>query len=751
MARRLAGAVLALTGLGVAACAPGAGRPTTAFELAPRAGAGAEPGDTCAPQVTLFISAADLLGAARPAPATTPAALAAEIAAENAAIDRLRVAFDGLRYCRWSEVRLIRTEAREGRLPAPQARERLAAAGARFRREVARAAELRSQVAARAPRQEAAVQAARPGVRITAAAARPEDSAARVIVTASVPLRREPTPTAREIAQLRPGQEASVTSAADGFVLAVTGAARGYARGDAFAVREDVRAGGDLRTLLASNIAKREAFAEAVTLAEPLPKPSSSGRCSQAHPAGMTFLLQAAPLVLLLGLLASGRVGPVPACLAALAAALPAASVSLPAGTDLLHFLRAETPRALFLGAQPVAVLAGGLLFSVAAAPSAAAPAALTPRAAYVRAILAGSFVESVTGFAVGAVVALSALRGGGLPGPAAGALALLSLNLVPWGGLGPGTGLAAAVTGIPVAELSWNTALPHAAWFLALLPVTWAVLTRSGVPVPARERAAQAAMHAAVAALLLVSARFLPFEVVGIVATGPVLLLALWRLDPPRDAAAWRRAAAALGPWVVLTACLLLARTWHGAPSWRPYPDLPPVPLTHVAAVLWAVSLALLASRADGWSRLRGALPRLRRPAAAMLLYVLLGRWLAGAGVAAALATALAAALGPLAPYAVPVLGLLAGVVTGSNVGSVAALMPVQQGLGAAAGLPTVLAPAIHNFAGSVGAPASFAATALVCGLLADGTRPADLWRRMAPSLAAALLVGWAAIALLR
>ncbi|WP_198374852.1 L-lactate permease, partial [Neoroseomonas rubea] len=145
------------------------------------------------------------------------------------------------------------------------------------------------------------------------------------------------------------------------------------------------------------------------------------------------------------------------------------------------------------------------------------------------------------------------------------------------------------------------------------------------------------------------------------------------------------------------------------------------------------------------------GAVKRAARPAAVLLLYVLLARMMAGSGATTALAEAAAGALGAAAPYAVPPLGLIAGMVTGSNVGSNAALMPVQKALGLAAGMPPLLAPAVHNFAGAAGAGMSFGVTALVCGLLADGTRPRQVWRLLLPSMAAVLLVGWAAVALLR
>jgi lactate permease len=43
-----------------------------------------------------------------------------------------------------------------------------------------------------------------------------------------------------------------------------------------------------------------------------------------------------------------------------------------------------------------------------------------------------------------------------------------------------------------------------------------------------------------------------------------------------------------------------------------------------------------------------------------------------------------------------------------------------------------------------------SFGVTAMICALLADGTRPPQLWRLLAPSMGMVLLLGWAAVALL-
>ena len=469
----------------------------------------------------------------------------------------------------------------------------------------------------------------------------------------------------------------------------------------------------------------------------------------------MTLALQALPLLLLLLLLGSGRAGPVGACLAALLAAVPAALVSLPEGASgaatLPGLLAEEALRGAYLALQPVGVVAGGLLFHAAVSTGEEGSTAARPATAarvFAVTLPLGAFLESVTGFAVGAVFALTALRGMGLGGPVAAALALQALVLVPWGGLGPGTALGAALVGVPAQGIAQLGAWPSAAWLLLLAPLLWSLMARAGLRPSAREKAIQAAMLAAIAALLLAANAVLPFEVAGILATGPVLALALWRADPPRSPAAALRAAA---PYLLLTACLLLARSWHDAPALRPFPDLPGLPVTHVAVVLWLVAGALLLRLPDGAARGAAALRRAARPALAMLLYVVLGRILAGGGIAAALAGAAAAALGPLAPYAIPPLGLIGGMITGSNVGANAALAPLQAQLGAAAGLPPLLAPAMHNFAGAAGAGMSVGVVAMICALLADGTRPAQVWRLLAPSMAMVVALGCAAIALLQ
>lgn len=463
----------------------------------------------------------------------------------------------------------------------------------------------------------------------------------------------------------------------------------------------------------------------------------------------MILALQALPLMLLLGLLAAGRAGPLAACALGLAAAIPAVWVSLPAGAPLAGFLGAETLRALWLAAQPMAIVAGGLLFHAAVQRDAEGPPrAATPARVFAVSLPLGAFLESVTGFAVGAVFALAALRAMGVRGSVALALALQSLVLVPWGGLGPGTLLGATLTGLPPHEVARVAAWPTLAWLPLLAPLLWWLQAKAGLAVPAREKAMQALMLLVLGLLILGLHWVLPFEAVGVVGAGLVAVWALWRADPPTDL---RRAFAAAAPYLLLAVALLAARAVPDAPAWRPFDDLPAFPVTHVAVVLWVVALGLLALRAAAAARLAGALGRAVRPMAVLLLYVVFGRWLAGGGVATALAAAILDALGSAAWLAIAPLGFLAGFVTGSNVAAHAALMPVQAALGAKLGLPPLLAPGVQNFAGAAGAGMSIGVTAMLCALQAEGTRPAQAWRLIWPSMLLVLALGTLALDLMR
>jgi hypothetical protein len=208
------------------------------------------------------------------APAATPAAgLDATLAQENAELDALQIAFDALLYCRWIEARTIRAELGANRVTRPVAETRMAALRARLQRDLARAQAVLEGLERRAAAREAVVEAAAPGSRAAAQAARRGGPTRRVVAAATVPLRLRPEAGAPEIGRVPAGQAVSVRPAQSGFALVEgQGGMRGYAPSGAFQVAERAAAttagpASPVRVLAATNLARRDNFAESLGLA----------------------------------------------------------------------------------------------------------------------------------------------------------------------------------------------------------------------------------------------------------------------------------------------------------------------------------------------------------------------------------------------------------------------------------------------------------------------------------------------------
>jgi len=457
----------------------------------------------------------------------------------------------------------------------------------------------------------------------------------------------------------------------------------------------------------------------------------------------MRLLLQAAPLLALVAALVARRGGPAAPVLAALACAVPAAAVSLGASVPLPRFLAAEALKAAWLAATPVAITVAGLLFHEAVEQDGASQqpgvAARSHARLFTAVFLFGPFFETVTGFGIGVVFSLSALGRLGVSGPAAASLALLSQVLIPWGALGPGTLLGAALAGVDLSAFGAWTAAASALWLLLLLPLFWRLAEEAGLGGAARDRAEDAATMAALAALLVAANLVATVEVAGLIALGPPLLARAWREGRGVPDAAARRAAL---PYAALCALLLVTRlvpplseVLAGALVLRPWPDLPAIAPLHNPATMLAVTAAatLAARRGRARKAVSRAVSRARLPAALMLLYVVLARWLGASGAASSLAEALAeAAGGEILPFVTPLLGAAGGFFTGTNVASNAILMPLQAALAGRQAFPHAFLPALQNFAGSafcILAPMRIASTAALAG---GGVTAEALYRRL-------------------
>ena len=116
-----------------------------------------------------------------------------------------------------------------------------------------------------------------------------------------------------------------------------------------------------------------------------------------------------------------------------------------------------------------------------------------------------------------------------GVPPPAAASLALLSQVLIPWGALGPGTLLGAALAGVDLRAFGAWTSAASALWLLLLLPLFWRLSAEAGLAGSARERLADAATMVLLAALLVGANLVATVEIAGLVALSPPLLARLW------------------------------------------------------------------------------------------------------------------------------------------------------------------------------------------------------------------------------
>ncbi len=463
---------------------------------------------------------------------------------------------------------------------------------------------------------------------------------------------------------------------------------------------------------------------------------------------GVMLFIQALPLFALVALLATGRAGPFLSCVAAMALALPAAWLHV-GGGGMAAFLSGSLAQGLWLAVIPVGIISGGLVFHAAVSHRATARPQPTPVAPahrlFTAAFLLGPFAEAVTGFGVGTVFAIGAVRAAGVAGASAAAIGLMAQTIIPWGGLGPGTAIGAALAGIDPQDLATRNAWLLAPTLLLLLPLFWWWCARDGVRVAWATRLSQIVWVAAVGSLLVLGHQILPWQLCGLLATGTVLSVRLLAANPPRSWADWRRISEAAGPYLLLTGLLLASQLWAHPPFMRPFNDLPALPLNHAMVSIWLAAGIMTLLGGHGARFVGTALARARRPAIALLGFVVLARVLSNAGVPVALAHALVEGLGKAAPFASPVLAVVSGFFAGTNVGGNAAMMPLQAALGRAAGLGATVLPAVQN--GTLALVISPQLIAVAAGLVGGKVTPAAIWRIMWPVAGIALLVGIASI----
>lgn len=493
-------------------------------------------------------------------------------------------------------------------------------------------------------------------------------------------------------------------------------------------------------------------------------------------------LLAPFPLLLVLALLGSGRLQALGAGLAGLGAALAAAFwLALQAGgwPAALDLLARELPAGLWLAWPVLAIIVPGVFFhqaaqayqarldammaspgdSVPVSGAAAAPAApIDPRRLWSLCFLLAPFAEAVTGFGVGYLIALAALRALGLQGLPALVLGLFSQSLVPWGALAVGTSAGAAIAGMAASDLGLRTALLQAGVHALYLPLYWRYARQAGVPISAAHKRDDAAWTALLIGLVALANHHSDPEIAAAAPCAVLLALRFWR-DRRPDRAAVRAALRAAAPGAALVGVLCATRligplrdALSSVAVLAPLPGKPGF-APFYAPGLWVIAVALavaLAARAAPAALTLGAARGAWRACAVTTSFMLMAQCYLGSGMAQALADALSELAQRWALLGVPLLAAMGGFLTGSAAAAAAMLMPLDialaRGLGADPGwIAAVQTSVSANL--SMLSPMRVSMGTAVLGL---GAAEAALYRRawplalppLATGLAAALLI---------
>jgi hypothetical protein len=197
---------------------------------------------------------------------------------EGAQIDRTQIAFDQLMDCRFNQAQRIRDAYRAGRMDRATAVAQMGVIRQRAEQDLQVAKQINGQISARAEQFDVAANNLSPGTTAEIAARTPATRS--VVVRQAAALKLTPDPAAPDIAQLQPKQAVTISGRRGNYALVQTASGgRGYTPVDALqgsggkAQTPSTRAGSEtggqeIRNLAGSNAARRDDFAQSVSVSE---------------------------------------------------------------------------------------------------------------------------------------------------------------------------------------------------------------------------------------------------------------------------------------------------------------------------------------------------------------------------------------------------------------------------------------------------------------------------------------------------
>jgi lactate permease len=414
---------------------------------------------------------------------------------------------------------------------------------------------------------------------------------------------------------------------------------------------------------------------------------------------------------------------------AALAGLLVTFPVALLTGTHELglNLVMETLLRGVWIGSLIAPYILGGLLFwrmaartsvgdgSAAAEQGQPGDSSQTPlarrRVAFFACFLVGPFAEAATGFGVGMLGTVMLVRPLGFASRHLMMFALLSQILIPWGGMGGGTLVAAAYARISPELLGLYTLIPVCLLMGVWLALFWRTSRSAGISAPWSECAREVAWVAAGMGLLALTTAYLGPETALLAAYGP-LIVTRYLMDRRPDAAQALAALRKVLPYAVLIVALSLSRlvpplktTLVNLGKLSMYADLPAwSPLFHAGTFL--VAGALITAAISGHSNFlateaRSAWATGKHAVMTVFVFAMMAELLAASGISGAFASATFQALGKSAVLITPVLSGGFGMLTNSGNPPNSLFLPSQVALALQAGLSVPAVAAIQHASG--------------------------------------------------
>ncbi|PJI42117.1 L-lactate permease [Ferrovibrio sp.] len=475
----------------------------------------------------------------------------------------------------------------------------------------------------------------------------------------------------------------------------------------------------------------------------------------------MQILLYLAPIILVIGLVATGRVPLVRASFAGLIATVPAVVVALHGQRDLAEFFLIESLKGAWLAWHAIAVTLAGLTVHhviQAAAPArqteASEAAPVSPhRRAYFLSFVAAGLIECAIGFGVGFALAIHGLRRLGVAPLPAIAVGLLSQMLVPWGGLGIGTTIGAALGHLPLHDFGLYSASLMPAFVAVLLGWFWWWSHKLKLGLSLANMPLDALWTAAMFGLLWLGNLYASVDSAGLIATAPLVALG-WLLDRNRPAVKTTLRVAL--PYLLLIGVLLstrliapLSQALQSIAVMQPFDDMPVFPWAYQAGVMLLLTAIAYGALTLKPRQIGGILKQTwaagRIAILTTLIFLIMARLMAASGIPAELALAWQSVAGEQALLATPLFAAVAGGLTGSNTASNSLMLPLQAALAGSAGANVLWVSALQNVTGSLFTPFFPGKIAMACAFAGIAGAERQVYRfviLLAPLLLAAAVL---------